>query len=102
MANIYQNAKISLTSSGDTVLYTAPSNSRAIVKSILIAEDNNSTAVAEVTLTNTETGQEYMSDAEALADVQNPNTDTKSEHIRRDVNVTVEEIKIGAGFNISD
>ena len=43
-----------------------------------------------------------MSDAEALADVQNTSTDTKAEHIRRDVNVTVEEIKIGAGFNISD
>ena len=60
------------------------------------------TPKTEVTLTNTETGQEYMSDAEALADVQNANTATKSEHIRRDVNVTVEEIKIGAGFNISD
>jgi len=60
------------------------------------------TPKCEVTLTNTETGQEYMSDAEALADVQNANTPTKSEHIRRDVNVTVEEIKIGAGFNISD
>ena len=60
------------------------------------------TPKTDVTLTNTETGKEYMSDAEALADVQNPNTDTKSEHIRRDVNVTVEEIKIGAGFNISD
>ena len=60
------------------------------------------TPKTEVTLTNTETGQEYMSDAEALADVQNVNTPTKSEHIRRDVNVTVEEIKIGAGFNISD
>ena len=28
------------------------------------------TPKTEVTLTNTETGQEYMSDAEALADVQ--------------------------------
>ncbi len=43
-----------------------------------------------------------MSDAEALADVQNASTETKAEHIRRDVNVTVEELKIGAGFNISD
>ena len=60
------------------------------------------TPQCEVTLTNTETGKEYMSDAEALADVQNASTDTKAEHIRRDVNVTVEEIKIGAGFNISD
>ena len=60
------------------------------------------TPKCEVTLTNTETGKEYMSDAEALADVQNASTETKAEHIRRDVNVTVEEIKIGAGFNISD
>ena len=43
------------------------------------------TPKTEVTLTNTETGQEYMSDAEAMQDVQNPNTATKSEHIRRDV-----------------
>jgi len=60
------------------------------------------TPKCEVTLTNTETGKEYMSDAEALADVQNASTETKAEHIRRDVNVTVEEIKIGADFNISD
>jgi len=60
------------------------------------------TPKCEVTLTNTVTGQEYMSDAEALADVQNVNTDTKAEHIKRDVNITVEEIKIGADFNISD
>ena len=58
------------------------------------------TPKTEVTLTNTETGQEYMSDAEAMQDVQNPNTETKSEHIRRDVNVTVEEIKIGAGTKL--
>ena len=60
------------------------------------------TPKSDVTLTNTETGQEYMSVADALADVQNASTETKAEHIRRDVNVTVEEIKIGAGFNISD
>ena len=58
------------------------------------------TPKCEVTLTNTVTGKEYMSDAEALADVQNTNTDTKAEHIRRDVKVTVEEINLGAGSNI--
>ena len=52
MANIYRNQKLSLTSTADTVLYTVPSNSRAIVKSILIAEDNNASATAEVTLLN--------------------------------------------------
>ena len=60
------------------------------------------TPKTEVTLTNTVTGQEYMSDAEALADVQNPNTETKSEHIRRDVHVTVESIPLGTATNISD
>ena len=35
------------------------------------------TPKTEVTLTNTVTGQEYMSDAEALADVQDANTATK-------------------------
>ena len=58
------------------------------------------TPKCEVTLTNTQTGQEYMSDAEALADVQNVNTDTKPEHIRRDVKVTVEEINFGAGSEL--
>ena len=58
------------------------------------------TPKCEVTLTNTETGQEYMSDAEALADVQNADTATKAEHIRRDVKLTVEEINLGAGSNI--
>ena len=53
-----------------------------------------------VTLTHTETGKEYNSDAEALADVQNTNSDTKAEHIKRDVKVTVEEINLGAGANI--
>ncbi len=56
----------------------------------------------EVTLINTETGQEYMSDAEAMQDVQNSNTATKSEHIRRDVHVTVESIPLGTATNISD
>ena len=58
------------------------------------------TPQCEVTLTNTENGKDYNSDAEALADVQDPNTTTKPEHIRRDVNITVESIPLGAGVNI--
>ena len=54
------------------------------------------TPKTEVTLTNTETGQEYMSDAEAMQDVQNPNTSTKSEHIRRDVHVIAPQVFAGA------
>ena len=50
MANIYKNEKTSLTSTALTTLYTVPSNSRAIVKSLLVAEDAGSTAVIKVTL----------------------------------------------------
>ena len=53
------------------------------------------TPQSEVTLTNTVTGKEYMSDAEAMADVNDPNTDTKSEHLRRDVKITVEALPLG-------
>ena len=53
------------------------------------------TPQSEVTLTNTVTGREYMSAAEAMADVNDPNTDTKSEHLRRDVKITVEALPLG-------
>ena len=50
MANIYKNEKTSLTTTALTSLYTVPYNSRAIVKSLLVAEDAGSTAVVKVTL----------------------------------------------------
>ena len=49
MANIYKNEKTSLTTTELTTLYTVPSNSRAIVKSLLVAEDNAGAAVVKVT-----------------------------------------------------
>jgi|TARA_A100001037_G_scaffold287732_1_gene297579 hypothetical protein len=53
------------------------------------------TPQSEVTLTNTVTGREYMSDAEAQADVNDPSSDTKQEHLRRDVKITVEALPLG-------
>ena len=53
------------------------------------------TPQTEVTLTNTKTGKEYNSDAEAMQDVQDPNTETVADDIRRDVKVTVEARPIG-------
>jgi hypothetical protein len=50
MANIYKNEKTSLTTTALTTLYTVPSNSRAIVKSLLVAEDAGGTAAVKVTL----------------------------------------------------
>ena len=54
------------------------------------------TPECEITLTNTATGKEYMSDVEADADVNDSNTDTKREHIRRDVHLKIAQIKLGA------
>ena len=50
-----------------------------------------------VTLTNIKTGVEYNSDAEAQIDIDDPTTDTKKEHIRRDIEIKVVDIGIGAG-----
>ena len=52
MANIYKNEKKSLTNTDLTTLYTVPTNSRAIVKSVNIAEDAGSTSDVKLTLTN--------------------------------------------------
>ena len=54
------------------------------------------TPECEITLTNTATGKEYMSDVEADADVNDSNTNTKREHIRRDVHIKIAQIKLGA------
>jgi len=54
------------------------------------------TPECEITLTNLETGQEYMSDSEADEDVNNSETATKREHIRRDVHLKVAAIDLGA------
>ena len=51
----------------------------------------------EVTLINTQTKKEYLSDKEAEDDVKDPNTATKKEHIRRDVKVTVPKMVMGSG-----
>ncbi len=58
------------------------------------------TPEVEITLTNTETGKEYMSDKEADDDVDNPETDTNREHIRRDVNVKILDLNLGTKSNI--
>ena len=51
----------------------------------------------EVTLINTQTKKEYLSDKEAEDDVKDPNTATQKEHIRRDVKVTVPKVVMGSG-----
>ena len=52
MANIYKNAKLDLTTATVTTLYTVPSNSRAIVKSLLVCDDSGSGSTLTVDLFN--------------------------------------------------
>jgi autotransporter adhesin len=58
------------------------------------------TPQTEITLTNTKTGQEYNSDAEAMQDVQDSNTDTVADDIKRDVKVIVEALPLGGNAKL--
>jgi|TARA_R100001509_G_scaffold90410_1_gene51931 hypothetical protein len=53
-------------------------------------------AKVETTVTNTKTGKEYSSHEECQADIDDPNTETKEEDIRRDVNVIAPNLFSGA------
>ena len=52
MANIYKNAKLDLTTTSETTLYTVPSDSRAIVKSLMVCDDSNNGSALTVTITD--------------------------------------------------
>ena len=48
----------------------------------------------KTTVTNAQTGKEYVDEKEAQADVDNPATATKANDIRRDVAITVNQLDI--------
>jgi hypothetical protein len=52
MANVYTNAKVDLTTTGITTLYTAPALTTSIVNSILVSEDSGNADTITLTLTN--------------------------------------------------
>jgi len=52
LANSFKNAKVDLTTTNATTLYTAPNTARAIIKSILVSEDSGNADTITVTLTN--------------------------------------------------
>ena len=52
MANLFKNAKVDLTTTNATPLYTCPTATTAIVKSILVSEDSNNADTLTLTLTN--------------------------------------------------
>ena len=52
MANIYKNAKVDLSTTDNSTIYTAPSNARAIIKSIIVSEDAGSGTTVTLTITD--------------------------------------------------
>jgi len=52
VANIYKNELVDLTTTDNTVVYTTPASSRAIIKSILVSEDAGSGTTITLTITN--------------------------------------------------
>lgn len=54
MANNYKNAKVDLTTTDATTLYTCPAATTAIVKSILVSEDSGNADSITVTITDSD------------------------------------------------
>tara|TARA_R110000796_G_scaffold131534_1_gene247051 strand:- start:1143 stop:1463 length:321 start_codon:yes stop_codon:yes gene_type:complete len=52
MPNNYKNAKVDLTATSATVLYTCPEDTTALVKSILASEDSGNADTLTVTITS--------------------------------------------------
>ena len=52
MANTYTNAKLDVTTTNATALYTAASLTTGIVKSIIVSEDSGNADTITITLTN--------------------------------------------------
>ena len=54
MANAFVNKKVDLTSTSATTLYTVPTATTAVIKSILVSEDSNNADTITVTITDTD------------------------------------------------
>jgi hypothetical protein len=54
LANTFTNKKVDLTSTGVTTLYTVPTATTAIIKSILVSEDSGNADTITVTITDTD------------------------------------------------
>ena len=53
MANSFVNKKVDLTTTSATTLYTVPTATTGVVKSILVSEDSGNADTITVTITNT-------------------------------------------------
>ena len=63
-----------------------------IVKNVKCQKVEEIESETIITLTNKVTGHEYMSDEAAERDVNDPNTSTKKEDLRRDVTIDIKKM----------
>ena len=54
LANTFVNKKVDLTSTSATTLYTVPSATTAVIKSILVSDDSGSGDTITITITDTD------------------------------------------------
>ena len=54
MANTFKNKKVDLTSTSATTLYTVPTATTAVIKSIIVSEDSGNADTITVTITDTD------------------------------------------------
>ena len=54
MANTFVNKKVDLTGTSATTLYTVPSATTAVIKSILVSDDSGSGSTITITITDTD------------------------------------------------
>ena len=52
MASFYKNAKVDLTSTDATTLYTSPAATTAVFRSLIVTDDSGSTSTITVTVTD--------------------------------------------------
>ena len=79
MPNNYTNAKVDLTTTNATVLYTAPAATTSLVKSILVSEDTGNADTITVTITDAAAG--VFSVFKVLAVASNTTVELLSEPI---------------------
>ena len=67
MANTFVNKKKDLTSTSATTLYTVPTATTAVIKSILVSEDSGNADTITITLTDTDAAVYSLSNVKAIS-----------------------------------
>lgn len=67
MANNFKNAKADLSTTNNTTIYTCPTATQSIIKSILLSNDSGSSDTIDITLTDTDTNVFSLFKAKSIA-----------------------------------